>query len=68
MDLEEQINLLKERKSKLEWELTQPGTYVDKDKFLDTEKEYHSASAELDNLNNQYETLFEKIIALESKL
>ena len=68
MDLEEQINLLKERKSKLEWELTQPGTYVDKDKFMDTEKEYHSASAELDNLNNQYETLFEKIIALESKL
>ncbi|MFI5151687.1 MAG: ribosomal protection-like ABC-F family protein [Chitinophagales bacterium] len=66
--LEEKINQLKEKKSKLEWALTQPETYLDKTKFPETENQYQAACADLEKQNKEYETLFEKIIDLESRL
>ena len=66
--LEEKMNQLKEKKSKLEWALAQPETYLDKTKFPETENQYQSACADLEKQNKEYETLFEKIIDLESRL
>ncbi len=65
--LEERIARLNEQKQQLEAALTSPETYSDKAKFLQTETDYKKASDELSQLNTQYEQVFEKIVALESK-
>lgn len=65
--LEEQIAKLNARKSQLEASLSDPGTYSDKNKFLQTENDYKKAQDELKQLNSRYETVFEKIMTLESK-
>jgi ATP-binding cassette, subfamily F, member 3 len=64
--LEERIAALTKRRSELEIALTDPATYSDKQKFLAAESSYNKASAELDQLNKQYELVFEKIMALEA--
>jgi ATP-binding cassette subfamily F protein 3 len=51
----------------LEASLSNPGTYSDKNKFLDTENAYKKAQDELKQMNARYEIVFEKIMALESK-
>jgi ATP-binding cassette subfamily F protein 3 len=65
--LEEQIAKLNARKNELEASLSDPGTYSDKNKFLETENAYKKAQNELTQLNSRYEIVFEKIMALESK-
>jgi ATP-binding cassette subfamily F protein 3 len=64
--LEEKIGVLAQQRSKLETALTDPATYSDKQKFLETESSYNKATAELDQLNKQYEQVFEKIMKLEA--
>jgi ATP-binding cassette subfamily F protein 3 len=65
--LEEKIAALTKQKTELEDALTDPATYSDKQKFLQAEASYNKASAELDQLNKQYEQVFEKIMELEAK-
>jgi ATP-binding cassette subfamily F protein 3 len=65
--LEEQIAKLNARKNELEASLSDPGTYSDKNKFLETENAYKKAQNELTQLNSRYEIVFEKIMTLESK-
>ncbi len=66
--LEEKINQLSTEKTKLEQELANPSTYSDKDKFLQTETAYQKISSELSKFNNEYESVFEKVMELEDKM
>jgi ATP-binding cassette, subfamily F, member 3 len=66
--LEEKLALLKEKKSMLETALSHPDTYSDKNVFVKAEANYQQASEELNRINDQYESLFEKIMALEAKI
>jgi len=65
--LEEKVALLTKQKAELEAALTDPATYSDKQKFLQAESAYNKASLELDQLNKQYEQVFEKIMELEAR-
>jgi len=65
--IEEKIASLTKQKAELEAALTDPATYSDKQKFLQAETSYNKAAAELDQLNKQYEQVFEKIMELEAK-
>jgi ATP-binding cassette subfamily F protein 3 len=64
--LEEKVALLTKQKNELEAALTDPSTYSDKQKFILAEAAYNKAAAELEQLNKQYEQVFEKIVELES--
>lgn len=66
--LEEQINTVTTEKNKLEQQLSDPATYSDKEKFLYTETSYKKLSQQAEQLHAQYETAFEKVMELESKL
>ena len=48
--------------------MASPDNYADKDKFQQIETEYKSVTAELDALNKEYETVFEKVMELEEKM
>jgi len=65
--LEEKIAALTKQKTELEAALTDPATYSDKQKFLQAETAYNKAASELEQLNKQYEQVFEKIMELEAK-
>jgi ATP-binding cassette subfamily F protein 3 len=65
--LEEKVALLTKQKNELEAALTDPATYSDKQKFLQAETAYNKAAAELQQLNKQYEQVFEKIMELEAR-
>jgi ATP-binding cassette subfamily F protein 3 len=63
--LEEQIGKATQKKTTLELELSNPGTYSNPKAFADTERSYKTVSDELAQLNKEYEVLFEKIMELE---
>ena len=65
--LEEKIALLTKQKGELEAALADPANYSDKQKFLQAESSYNKAAAELQQLNKEYEKVFEKIVELEAK-
>jgi ATP-binding cassette subfamily F protein 3 len=64
--LEEKITKLTEKKQQLEASLTDPNTYANKEKFLQTETDYKNVSSELAAVNADYEKVFDTIIKLES--
>lgn len=66
--LEEKINTTTIEKNKMEAQLSDPSTYSDKDKFKQTETSYQKLSKDLKELNAEYETTFEKVMELESKV
>lgn len=66
--LEEKIARLNEDKKKLEAALADPAIYTQKETFLKAETDYKLASTEIEKLNKEYETAFEKIMQLEAKL
>jgi len=66
--LEFQINELKEKKAGFETALTDPAVYADKNRFMQVERDYKKATAELLQANNQYELVFDKIVSLEKDL
>jgi ATP-binding cassette, subfamily F, member 3 len=66
--LEEKINQTTEEKNKTEQQLSDPNTYSDREKFVDTEAAYQKISKQLLQLNKEYELLFEKVMELESKV
>jgi ATP-binding cassette, subfamily F, member 3 len=63
--LEEKIAVLTKQKAAFEASLTDPSTYSDKTKFLQTESAYKKTTEELTRLNADYEKIFEKIMELE---
>ncbi len=65
---EDKIAKLNAEKAALEKDLASPEIYVDKQKFLETEKKYHKNAADLQKANDDYERLFEKMMNLEEKL
>jgi ATP-binding cassette, subfamily F, member 3 len=65
--LEEKIAQLNKEKATLEAKLTAPDTYADRNKFVQTETDYKKVSDELQQMNKQYEEVFEKIMELEAK-
>ncbi len=63
--LEEQIEQLQAEKAQLEKSMSDPDTYADKNKFVQTETAYNNVAAKLQTLNKEYEQTFEKIVELE---
>lgn len=66
--LEEKIGTATTEKNKLEQLLSDPSTYGDKTKFQQTESAYQNISKQLTQLNADYETIFEKVMELETKV
>jgi ATP-binding cassette, subfamily F, member 3 len=65
--IEEKISTLHKNKATLEASLSDPATYSDKVKFLETETAYKKAEQELTAMNKEYEKIFEKIMELEQQ-
>lgn len=65
--LEESIAGLIKQKAAFEAALIDPAIYSDKQKFLEAETAFKKAAVELQNLNSEYEKIFEKIMELEQK-
>jgi len=63
--LEEKLSRLNATKARLEADLATPEIYLDKEKFIDTENRYKQNTIELQKVNKEYESLFEKIMELE---
>lgn len=65
--LEEKITALSTKKNELAAQLAAPEIYSDKNKFLDVETNYKKTEQQLVATNKEYETTFEKLMALEEK-
>lgn len=65
---EEKIARLKQEKITLEAALADPATYSNKEKFTAAEAAYKKNTDQLAGLTAEYETLFEKIISMESEM
>ena len=65
VNLEEDINKAVQEKMRLEQALSLPENYSDKKKFINIENDLKKASLNLEQLNKQYEQLFEKVMELE---
>jgi ATP-binding cassette subfamily F protein 3 len=65
--IEEKIAEMKKQHSALEASLSDPATYSDKNKFLQTESAYKKSGEDLSRMNAEYEKLFEKMMELESQ-
>ena len=66
--LEEQVKKLTAQKAEAELQLATPDTYNNKQKFLETETRYKKLVVQLADLNTEYESIFEKIMVLESNI
>ena len=67
INLEEDITKISLEKEKLEQALGAPENYADKKKFVSVENDYKKAKEKLQSLNKEYETLFEKVMELETQ-
>lgn len=65
--LEGHLNELNQQKTNAESDLAKPESYADKNKFLALEASYKSIQQKIAAANRDYETLFEKIMQLESE-
>ncbi len=68
LQLEEKINNVTDQKNKTELQLSEPATYSDREKFVQTEEAYQRLSKELIQLNKEYDLVFEKVLELENKM
>ncbi len=59
-ELEQKIDGLNKQKAEKETLMADPGTYADKNKFIETESSLKTINASLKDLNAQYEAAFEK--------
>ncbi|MEN9568974.1 MAG: hypothetical protein RL172_205 [Bacteroidota bacterium] len=66
--LEEKIAALNSKKNLLEADMASPDHYANKEKFQQTETAYKKVNDELQALNKEYETVFEKVMELEEKM
>jgi ATP-binding cassette subfamily F protein 3 len=65
--LEAEIAGLNTEKIALEAAMASPEIYADKTKFGKTEAQYQQVTSRLNVLNQQYETVFEKLMELEAE-
>jgi ATP-binding cassette subfamily F protein 3 len=65
-NLELDINNTKVQKDAIEQELGNPDTYTNPAKFASLETEYKSVQQKLATLNDEYETVFEKVLEMEA--
>lgn len=65
-NLETELNKCKEEKNKLEADLGDPSNYSDPKKFTTLEAAYKQAQLKWDELNKEYEEVFEKVMEMES--
>ena len=63
---EEQLNALNKEKLQVEEELAMPENYSDKNKFLQLENRYKSVKQKIESANKEYESVFEKLVEMES--
>ena len=63
--VESSVSALTAKKTDLENQLASPEIYSDNAKFRQVESDYQKATKELTTANEEYETLFEKIMKLE---
>lgn len=64
--VEAELALAQDQKLALEKQLSDPETYADKKRFVETEAAYKLANEKLTALNSSYETLFEQMMSLEN--
>lgn len=67
-NLESLLSKAKDEQSRLETALGDPANYSDKDKFVTIEAEYNRAKNNRETLEKEYETVFEKVMELESQI
>jgi len=67
LNFEEDISKASAEKARLEQALAAPENYADKKKFVGVENDYKKAKEKLQSLNKEYETLFEKVMELETQ-
>lgn len=65
--MEADIAKAKEAQQKLEAALGDPANYSDRNKFVGIEADYKQAKLNRETLEKQYESLFEKVMVLESQ-
>ena len=65
--LEEKLAKQQEQTQLLEQALSNPEIYADKQKFSDAEARYSHAQKELENMNRDYEALFEQLMKWEEQ-
>jgi ATP-binding cassette subfamily F protein 3 len=68
MQFEEDISKASTDKERLEQALSAPENYADRKKFVTVENDYKKAKEKLQSLNKEYETLFEKVMELETQV
>ena len=66
--IEEKLAELNKQKITLEAAMASPEAYANKEKFQQTEADYKKVAASLQDLNKEYEIVFEKVIELEEKM
>lgn len=66
--LEEQLNTLKEEKEQLEARLADPAMYADRGQFVKLDTQYKQHTQKLEQVNTEYDTVFEKLMELEEKI
>jgi ATP-binding cassette subfamily F protein 3 len=66
--IESNLNKAKAEKIRIEAAMGDPSIYADKNKFVQLENDYKSIQTQFNNLNQEYETAFEKLMELESGL
>jgi ATP-binding cassette subfamily F protein 3 len=64
--LEEELQKLKEEKATIEALLAHPDTYADKKLFQTTESNYKNVALKIENLEPEYEQVFEQLMQLEN--
>lgn len=65
-NLEAQIDKAKQEESKLEAALGDPSNYADRSKFVAIEADYKTAKNNREELEKEYELVFEKVMELEA--
>ena len=65
--LEEQIETISKEKLQIEEDLAKPEFYSEKNKFLQLENNYKSVQQKLETANKDYESVFEKLMELETE-
>ncbi len=63
---EEDLTILNKQQQQLEKALSEPATYSDKDKFVQTETDYSAVKQKIKSVTKDYEVLFEKIMQMEN--
>lgn len=66
--IEANLNKAKSEKLRIEAAMGDPSIYADKTKFVQLEKDYKLIQTQFNNLNQEYETAFEKLMELESRI